>query len=215
MGKKVFVSWSGGKDAYLALLKAQEAGLTISTLVTFFRKDDLSLYHSVGHEVMAKQAAAMGFNLELEPAAYWDNGEALQRVMERLRQRGFEGGVFGDINSQRRRKLVEGLCSRFKMAMYMPLWGMAENDILAELRQRGCRLLIVSVRSDLIDEKWLGREIDNEFSDMCSEAGINPCGERGEFHTLVVDGPLFKDPLKLGPRKIIKIKNMAVLEIGS
>lgn len=215
MDNKFFVSWSGGKDAYLALLKAQEAGLTISTLVTFFRKDDLSLYHSVKQDVMVKQADAMGFDLETEPAAYWDNGEALLRVMERLRHKGIDGGVFGDINSRRRRKLVEGLCSRVGMAMDMPLWGMRENEILAELRHRGCRLLIVSVRRDLIDEKWLGQELDDEFSDMCKQAGINPCGERGEFHTLVVDGPLFKNPLQLVPRKILKIKDMAVLELGS
>jgi len=213
MGNKVFVSWSGGKDSYLALLKARESGLEISTLVTFLNKEGWSMSHGVKREVLEKQAAALGLPLEAEPVTWEDYQNGFLRVTRRIKQTGISGGVFGDINLPEHREWVEKMCGRVGMDAYLPLWGMDESEVVAELQRRGAHLFIVAIRSDLIEEKWLGREIDGEFGRMCERAGITPCGEKGEFHTLVVDGPLFQAPLQFVAGGINKRGQHAFLEI--
>lgn len=215
MGKQVFVSWSGGKDSYLALLRAQEAGLEISTLVTFVQGSGHSKYHNVRQDIMARQAAAMGLSLETEPQGWKDNGAALLRVMKRLKARGISGGVFGDINYAAHRELIEWVCKQGEMTMHMPLWGMGEEEVLQELQNKGCKLVITALRHDLMDKMWLGRELDSEFIQMCKREGISPCGERGEYHTLAVDGPMFNKPLLLKPRNIVQRRRMAFLDFAT
>lgn len=212
-GKKVFVSWSGGKDAYLALLKAGEQGLNVYTLATFISTGGKSMSHSLHPGLLQEQAAALGLPLEVERVTWESYEDGFMRLTSRLKEKGIRGGVFGDINLSQHREWVEKACGRVALAPYLPLWGMEEKEVLAELLGRGARLVVVSLRSDLLDEKWLGKEIDDDFCEMCVRKGISPCGENGEYHTLVVDGPLFKSPVQFSDGGTFKEKNHLFLKI--
>jgi diphthine-ammonia ligase len=195
--EKVFVSWSAGKDCYLALVKAWEAGLDSRALVTFVSKEGHSMAHGLPREILARQAQALCIPSVRVPVTWQGYEEGFQQVTGELRQKGFTGGVFGDINLVAHRQWVENACSKAAMNCYLPLWGMAEEAVVAELLQRNARLLIVALRGDLVEEKWLGRFLDEKFLQELKDRGLSPCGEGGEYHTLVVDGPLFKQKLEV------------------
>ncbi|NMB36243.1 MAG: diphthine--ammonia ligase [Firmicutes bacterium] len=195
--EKVFVSWSAGKDCYLALLKAKENGLDPAALVTFIKEEGRSMAHGLPHEILTRQAESLGLPAVLEPVTWPGYEKGFQRVTGELRQKGFTGGVFGDINLEAHRQWVENACSRAAMNCYLPLWGMAEEAVVSELLERGAQLLIVALRGDLLSKKWLGCMLNEELIQELKEEGLSPCGENGEYHTLVVNGPLFEQKLEI------------------
>ena len=196
-GEKVFVSWSGGKDAYLALLKAREAGLQPGCLLTFINKDSCSMSHNLPVELLSGQARALNLPQILEPVTWDSYEETFHRVSCELKQKGFTGGVFGDINITEHRHWLEKACARVAVNCYLPLWGLQEEDILSELLALKAELLIVALRKDLLEDKWLGRLLNVDFIQEVKCRGLSPCGESGEYHTLVVNGPLFKEKLEV------------------
>ena len=212
-GEKVFVSWSGGKDSYLAFLKARESGLRISALVTFLNHNGRSMSHGVTEEILRRQAAGLGVPLESEPVTWNSYEEGFSRVTERLKKKGISGGVFGDINVEDHRQWIENMCAKISFTSHLPLWGMAEKEVVRELLRRGARLLVVSLRGDLLDKQWLGKVVDESFMRMCLRRGITPCGEKGEYHTLVVDGPSFKMPLQYKPGSVVEKDGRYFLQV--
>jgi diphthine-ammonia ligase len=211
--QKVFVSWSGGKDSYLAMLKAREMGLDVHTLVTFMNNETASMSHGLSRKLLQEQAAALGLPLEVEMVTWEDYENGFMRVTERLKEKGITGGVFGDINLQEHRDWVEKMCSRASLSSYLPLWGMEEKEVLDELLARRARLVLVSLRDDFLDEQWLGKEIDEDFYEVCKSRGVSPCGENGEYHTLAVDGPLFTTPLSFSADGTEKVKEWNFLKV--
>lgn len=194
-GEKVFVSWSGGKDSYLSLLKAREAGLEVCRLLNFADESGISRSHGLPAALLHRQAGALGFNLETE-AVTWESYESgFIAAVGRLNEEGVTGGVFGDVCLEEHRDWIEKMCARCGIAHHLPLWGMEELRVSEELLDRRARAILVTVRSDLVDASWLGRPLDKTFLDYCAERNLSPCGEGGEFHTFVVDGPLFREPL--------------------
>ena len=197
-GEKVFVSWSGGKDSYLSLIKAREAGLDIKSLMTFIGKDgDRSMSHGLPLELLQKQSRALGIPHVLEPVSWDDYEQGFQRIVSDLKEKSFTGGVFGDINLTGHRQWVEDACGKAGINPYLPLWGMEEEAVLAELLSHNAELLIVALRSDLLDPKWLGRILGQDFIQELTAAGLSPCGESGEYHTMALFGPLFKKRVEL------------------
>ncbi|NLJ57159.1 MAG: diphthine--ammonia ligase [Firmicutes bacterium] len=195
--EKVFISWSAGKDCYLALLKACAAGLEPGALVTFVSAEGHSMAHGLPREILRRQARALALPSVRVPVTWQGYEKGFQQVAGRLRQKGFTGGVFGDINLVAHRQWVENACSQAGLKSYLPLWGLTEEAVVAELLQKKARLLIVALRADLVQKKWLGRYLNAEFIQELKANGLSPCGENGEYHTLVVDGPLFKQKLKV------------------
>lgn len=90
---------------------------------------------------------------------------------------------------------------------------MEERSVSEELIKRGGRALIIAVRTDLVDVNWLGQVVDEEYIYYCLEKGISPCGESGEAHTLVTDGPLFESPLAYSVGQVNNSKNWAMIEV--
>lgn len=196
-GERVFVSWSGGKDSYLSLLLAREQGLDPVCLLSFIGADDRSRSHGLRTEMLKAQASALDIPIELKEVT-WEGYEAgFEEAVNLLKtKQGLSGGVFGDINLQEHRQWLEKMCSRCGIGLNLPLWMMEERKVSEELIRRGAKALLVSIRSDLIDESWLGKVMDEDYIDYCLQKEISPCGEGGEAHTLIIDGPLFSEPLK-------------------
>lgn len=215
-GDTVFVSWSGGKDSYLSLLLAKEKGLDIACLLSFVSGDGYSRSHGLKTEILKRQAEVLGIPLDTEEVTWESYENGFERAVNRLKEeRGVTGGVFGDVNLSEHREWVEKMSRRCKIKYNLPLWLMDERKVSENLIARGGKAMVVAIRSDLVDEVWLGKVMDEEFIDYCVNLGISPCGEGGETHTLVIDGPLFSEPLKYIPGKIKYKENRALLEICS
>lgn len=178
------------------------------SLLTFVGKNGYSMSHGLPVELLSKQAQALGISQVLEPVTWGEYEEGFQRAAGELKKKGFTGGVFGDINLPEHRTWLEKACQKASLNCYLPLWGLSEEDIIAELLARGAELMIVAVRKDLLDIKWLGRLLDESFIRELKGKGLSLCGERGEYHTLVIFGPLFKkrvDILFSGYRSVEKV----------
>jgi len=199
---KVFISWSGGKESCLACYRAMANGLKVSYLANMVTEDKTrSRTHGISAAVLKMQAQAMGIPLLQRPAT-WESYEGeFKKMVGELKQEGIEGGVFGDIDLDGHREWVERVCQEAGITCHEPVWGESQDKLLRDFINAGFKAVIVATRADQLGEEWLGREIDMDFRAQITELGktrnITPCGEAGEYHTLVVDGPLFQKRLKI------------------
>ena len=198
-------SWSGGKDSCLALHRAlalQETasadGLPLACLVTMFTEDgQRSRSHGLAREVIEAQAAALSVPL-LSANASWDDYEvAFVELLGRARALGATTAVFGDIDIPRHREWEEKVAAAAGLTAMLPLWQEDRLALLEEWWSLGFGARIVVAREGLVDGRYLGRVLDRIVAEELAASGVDPCGENGEFHTLVTAGPLFQQPLRV------------------
>jgi len=201
---KVACLWSGGKDSCLACWKAIAEGLDVCHLVNFISAESgRDSFHGVRRELICMQSEAVGIPL-IQRETTWESYEKVYRgVMHELRGMGIDGLVTGDMDVVEHQRWVEGICSEFGLRALMPLWGLDSEGILRGFIDEGFEAIVVCLKADLFDGKWLGRKIDEQFITDLQDFRQNPdfhiCGENGEYHTLVVDGPSFQKRISLTP----------------
>lgn len=192
--------WTGGKDCSLALHEAMADGYCVDRLVTFAPVEANFLAHPL--KVMAAQAKAIGLPHQVVRIAtpYKDGYRA---AIERMRQEeGIGHLITGDID------LVEGMpnfvkecCEGLDVQTVMPLWNASRPEVLERLLEAGFEAILSCVKSPWFTMEWLGRTIDRqcveEFEHLHATKGLDLCGENGEYHTLVLDGPIFRRRLRL------------------
>jgi uncharacterized protein (TIGR00290 family) len=197
-GERVFVSWSGGKDAYLALQRAVRAGAELAAIVCMLHEDGLaSRGHGLPLALLEAQAAALGAPL-VTRATTWDEYEAdFVSLLHELRAQGVQAGVFGDIDLQAHRDWVEGVCEVAGLRAHLPLWLEPRRVLLDEFLSGGGRATIVAVDHSKLGAEFLGLELDDDVIASLEAAGADACGEEGEYHTMVTQAPLFSQPVAL------------------
>ncbi|HPJ29775.1 MAG TPA: diphthine--ammonia ligase [Methanothrix sp.] len=196
------VSWTGGKDGCLAAYRAICEGRRIGHLLSFWNMTRQGA-HEVNPGLLSAQAEAMG--IPLVRTGFSSYEEEFKRVVQSLNQSRKENGegekigsaVFGHIQTHDR--LVERICGDLGIELLMPLWMMDSAEIINELIDSGFEVVLVGVKADLFGQEWLGRRIDESFlADLRAlDSSIDPCGEDGEFHTLVLDGPIFNQRIRI------------------
>lgn len=195
-GRRVAVSWSGGKDSCLALYRSQQLGAVPTALLTVFDEEGArSRSHGLSMEVVAAQADCLGLPLHAARAS-WQSYEA--RFRELLGERVATGVcdvVFGDIDLEPHREWEERVCTASGARAWLPLWRGGRRALLDEFWAAGFRCHLVAVDRQKLGRDVLGAELTPALADRFEAAGIDACGENGEFHTLVTDGPLFRAPL--------------------
>ena len=196
--EKVFVSWSGGKDCCLALNRAKKSGMDILYLANMVTQDGKrSCSHGINASVIKKQAEALGIAIAQNPTT-GDNYEAVfTETIKGFKKDGVTGGVFGDIDFNAHKEWIDRVCGNAGITPHLPLWLEDQGKLMEEFIDAGFKSIVVAVRSDLLGQEVLGRVIDRKFLAYIAglEKNITPCGEAGEFHSLVIDGPLFKKQL--------------------
>ncbi len=194
---KLFVSWSGGKDSALAAYRARQQGYQIAYLLNCISEDGArARSHGLPAEVISLQAQAMDIPL-IQVRTSWEEYEAhFKEAMEMLTRAGVTGGVFGDMALEEHREWVERVCAEVGITPLLPLWGDGPDDLLEEFWSVGFRAIVVASRED---PSWLGRPLDRALVAEIRAWGAHPCGEMGEYHTLVTAGPLFRQRLIVRP----------------
>jgi len=198
--KKAFVSWSGGKDCCLALYRAQKQGLQIAYLLNMVTQDrQRSCSHGVAAGWIRVQAEAMGIPVLQYPTTGDNYREVFLEALEYLKQQGVGTGVFGDIDFEPHREWVQAVCAPAGLTAILPLWGGDQKALAFEFIGLGFKSTVIATRADLLGPEWLGRPFDIKFlHDIAAvKPGITPCGEAGEFHTLVLNGPIFRKKIEI------------------
>jgi uncharacterized protein (TIGR00290 family) len=199
--KPVLVSWSGGKDSCLALYLINQLGDSeVKALVTTVTGDyDRISMHGVRRVLLERQAAALGLPLQqVVISKDATNEEYESRITEtllRFKADGISSIVFGDLFLSDVRAYREQFLSKIQMTGIFPVWQTNTADFVRHLINVGFKSVITCVNGELLDESFAGRTIDEEFLQQLPPT-VDPCGENGEFHSFVFDGPLFKYPIK-------------------
>jgi len=196
---KVIASWSGGKDSCFACYKALAEGHKVSYLVNFISREFRRVsFHGTRAHLISRQAQAIGIPLTqyTVPPDMSLYEQTFKKAVSVLKRNGIEGMVFGDIYLQEHKDWIERVCGELGITPLLPLWGMASERVLSDFIEAGFEAVIVSAKSDIFDENWLGQRIDHSslfgLKKLEEEKGLDVCGEQGEYHTLVMDGPLFR-----------------------
>lgn len=196
--RPVFASWSGGKDSCLALYRASRQGALPRFLFTMLTEDGTtSRSHGLPPSVIRAQAEAMGLPSLTGKATWNDYEKVFLAQMADFRNRGVADGVFGDIDLEPHRQWVQRVCAEYDIRPHLPLWQEARRSLLDDFLEAGFEAVIVAIKDERLDRSFLGRSMDRQTISDLEEAGVDACGEEGEFHTVVTNGPLFSQPLDL------------------
>ncbi|MEW6070041.1 MAG: diphthine--ammonia ligase [Candidatus Thermoplasmatota archaeon] len=197
---KAFVSWSGGKESCNAYFKALSAGFDVHCLVNMVTVDGkASMTHGISSELLQAQAKAIGVALVQRETTWHNYEQDFKKILNELRREGVEYGIFGEIDIQEHRDWVERVCKEVGIEPILPLWGMLRSKLLRDFIATGFKAIVVAANSKLFGKEWLGRRIDLSFiRDLSKLKNIDLCGEQGEYHTFVVDGPIFNKRIEIG-----------------
>ena len=209
------VSWSGGKDGCLACYEAIRQGYQVSHLVNFIAQEHNRVrFHGTDTRLIQLQSQAIGIPL-LQKKTTWDRyEEEFKEAVRSLLPNGIKGMVFGDIYLQEHLDWVERVCGDIGIEAIEPLWGRKTRDIITDFIDSGFEAVIISAKSELIDRGWMGRQVDRDFVSYLSDNDIDPCGENGEYHTLVVNGPIFKSRIEIEQGEVIQRNSHWLLDIS-
>jgi len=218
---KIAVSWSGGMESSLACHKVLKEGHEVAYLVAFVAETWPSFCHPLS--IMELQAEALGIPL-LKLRVKEPYEKSYREAISHLIEKGIEGIVTGDIyvvddlHGRWMDKVTKGL----DISVIMPLWDQNTSKVLDEEISSGFRSVFTCLGQQWFTEEWLGRELnENSVKDLkalAKKTGMDPCGENGEYHTMVIDGPFFKETIEIskfskekhGNRLFIKISEYSL-----
>jgi len=213
--KNAFVSWSGGKDCCQSAYKAQQSGYAIKYLVNMINPEvERSCSHGIASKWIKVQAEGLGIPLIQQTTDGKNYADQFIAALKKIRAEGVTHGVFGDINFNPHREWDENVCKAADIELVMPLWLGNHQQIAQDFIEQGFKTIIVATRSDLLGKEWVGRMFDKQFlKDLAKYPDISPCGEAGEFHSLVIDGPMFKKRLEIKESEKVQRQDHWFLDI--
>lgn len=194
---KAAISWSGGKDSCAAYHRARADVHFVCALTMFNGDGTRSRSHGLRPEIIDAQVERLGL-LPLAQRCEWATyDEAFDRGLAEAAALGVTHVVFGDILFDEHRQWAERRSAKQGLIAVEPLWKQSTTDLFREFLALNARALIVTVRASELDESFLGRELSEELLPELVALGVDPCGERGEYHTVVTTCPAFSRPLRV------------------
>ena len=191
------ISWSGGKDSLAALAAVRDRLDVVAALTMFDEAGARSRSHGLRPELIEAQADRLGLKPVIARCA-WDTYDAAFRdALIALAANGITHVVFGDLVFPEHRKWAEARCAEARLEAVEPLWGRPTSEVFDAFVASGARALLVTVREPWLDPSWLGLPLHAGMKDTFAVRGIDPCGENGEYHTAVIDSPLFSRPVSV------------------
>jgi diphthine-ammonia ligase len=191
------ISWSGGKDSCAAYHRARTDFTFVSALTMFNESGERSRSHGLRPDIVAAQTERLGLD-SISRCCGWETyDDAFDDGLVEAARRGVTHVIFGDILFDEHREWAERMCARRGLTAVEPLWRIPTLELYKAFVGSGARARIVTVRAEKLDESYLGRELEMGLLDDFAARDVDPCGERGEYHTVVTSCPAFSRPLAI------------------
>ena len=190
--KKFVASYSGGKDSVLAIYKAISSGLLPLELITTYNTDaDRSWFHGITEEIIQKVSNSLEIPVKLIKTSGAQYEENFEKTLADAKNRGAEACVFGDIDIEEHLEWCTKRCEKAGLMPYFPLWKQERKKLVYEFLESGFSAVITIVDTSRMPKDFLGQILSQKVADSIERSGADICGENGEYHTFVFDGPIF------------------------
>jgi uncharacterized protein (TIGR00290 family) len=189
------ISWSGGKDSCAALARARADYEIVAMITMCDESAERSRSHGLRPEILDAQAERLGLRRIVGRCTWQTYNDAFARALAEVRAEGVTHVIFGDILFDEHRRWAESMCAPHQLVAVEPLFGSSTTTLFEEWTASGADAVIVTARCEHLDASWLGRTLERGMLDEFARLGVDPCGERGEYHTVVVNTPMFDRPL--------------------
>lgn len=198
MTKNSLCSWSGGKDSCFALMQAIQQGYIPKVLLNVLNEEGkISRSHGIPSDILQQQAAAARLPIHLISSSWQEYELHFTNALKQLKEDyQLSHAVFGDIDLQPHRDWEEKVCNNAGLTAILPLWQQDRRTLVLQMLETGIETMIVSCNEEM-GERFIGQIITPSLIDELEKMGIDACGENGEFHTLVIDCPLFNKRINL------------------
>ena len=199
--KNVLMSWSGGKDSCLALYEIQKArNHRVAALLTTITRDyDRISMHGVRRVLLEQQAASLGFPLHqvliTKSASNQEYEMNLIDAVGAYRDQAIDSIVFGDLFLEDIKTYRDQFLAKHNLQGIYPVWQRNTTEFIKEFIELGFKAIVTCVNGKVLEKSFAGKMIDENFL-LSLPPSVDPCGENGEFHTFVYDGPSFAQPVK-------------------
>jgi diphthine-ammonia ligase len=190
------ISWSGGKDSCAALMRARRDFDVVAMVTMYDESGGRSRSHGLRSQVIAAQAARLGLRQVAERCSWATYNAAFGRALEAIAH-DVTHVIFGDILFDEHRQWAESMCAAHGLVAVEPLFGSSTEQLFVDWIESGSDALIVTARAQWLDASWLGRTLSMAMLPELRTLGVDPCGERGEYHTVVTNCPLFERRIDL------------------
>ena len=202
MRERILMCWSGGKDSAMALYELQkseryEIAALLTTVTESYERISM---HGVRCELLHEQADSIGIGLEKvyisQHASNTEYESNMEVILKRYYAEGVRSVAFGDIFLEDLRIYRENNLAKIGMKGLFPIWKRETNELAREFIRLGFQSMVVCIDPKSLGRDFVGRKIDQSFLDDLPPA-VDPCGENGEYHSFVFDGPIFKNPIHI------------------
>lgn len=191
-------SYSGGKDSALAVYRAMQRGYEPAYLLTTYdQANSCSWFHHVPQRLLEQAASSVGVPLAIVKTQGESYAADFEETLCQLKEKKISLCVFGDIDIQAHFDWCDERCRRAGIQSCFPLWQESRQAVVLELIDSGFQALITVIDTSRMDEKYLGLTLTREVVEQMAWEGVDVCGENGEYHTFVYDGPIFRRPVAL------------------
>lgn len=208
MDQNSLCSWSGGKDSCFALMQAIQQGYTPKVLLNVLNEEGkISRSHGIPAHILQQQADVAGLPLRLISSSWQDYEMHFTNALKEMKQQfGISHAIFGDIDLQPHRDWEEKVCAHAGLTAVLPLWQLDRKGLVMQMLEAGIETMIVSC-NEAMGERFIGQAITPPLVDELESMGIDACGENGEFHTLVLNCPLFEKKIDVTIRQKLQYNN--------
>lgn len=198
MLKNTVCSWSGGKDSCFALLRAITTGYTPKVLLNVLNEEGrISRSHGIPAEILQAQSQLAGLPIYMISSSWQEYEEKFTEALAFLKSAyALQYAVFGDIDLQAHRDWEEKVCATSGLTALLPLWKQDRKELVLQMLEAGIETIIVSC-NEMMGPQFIGQTITPSLIEQLESMGVDACGENGEYHTLVVDCPLFSSRLEV------------------
>jgi uncharacterized protein (TIGR00290 family) len=219
MGKKakILLSWSGGKDSAVSLFEVKSPDYLLRGLLTTYDSQSGRIQgHHLRKELIDRQAASLEIPLVSIPVTDGATNQAYEAALAEglkpAQKKGLQGIAYGDIHLADIKAYRERALEPMQLEAHFPLWGWDSREVLRVFWSLGFKAIICAIQKDKVPATFLGQELTSDLISRLPSA-VDPCGENGEYHSFVYDGPFFQNRVAFQKAEVFEHKGMLIQDL--